>query len=491
MSAVESGPLDGLPEHPTLLRVARETTLGADLFDAARHLGHALAGFEPPTRSPLIEVLTEVARSELADLRALCHGRPLVAAEATVSLLAAIAHRWVEPDEPPRGGSGEPAGEDPPIDEPTEGEAPEPPADHPLAPLHPAAAALPNLALPPIEGDVMSSPRTAAPDISTALSWALDLPAAIGEAAAAGHAAESLAELIAEVAPGAGTGLRLGRVHRALLADLERLARLLAMWPALKRIADLLGRAEADRRRGRAPSSGRAEVTGVTWSGTLSDVLPAEWALLGDPRTEDLFYGRFAERRLLSLALRGPLERPPSTAGRRRGPIIACVDTSGSMAGQREQVAKAAVLAVARIAARSRRWVEVVAFGGPGQIITSTLGRTGSDLDDLIDFLALGFRGGTDVDAPLRHALQRMHAGPWSKADALLVTDGRLHVPPDVRARVDAARAELGCRVLGIVIDGTGRALEGLCDTLWLLDSDRLDQPGGDLVAHVTGATPP
>ena len=67
----------------------------------------------------------------------------------------------------------------------------------------------------------------------------------------------------------------------------------------------------------------------------------------GDEATEDLFYMRLLERRLVSLELTGGGDEGVAQ-GDRRGPVIACIDTSASMEGPPELAAKALVLAVCR-----------------------------------------------------------------------------------------------------------------------------------------------
>lgn len=81
---------------------------------------------------------------------------------------------------------------------------------------------------------------------------------------------------------------------------------------------------------------------------------------------------RRAERSLLSYELTGWLEEVPSVVTHRNeirpaaelGPIIVCLDTSGSMRGARELVAKALALECLRGAHRQRRKCFVYAFSG-------------------------------------------------------------------------------------------------------------------------------
>jgi len=53
-----------------------------------------------------------------------------------------------------------------------------------------------------------------------------------------------------------------------------------------------------------------------------------------------------------------------------RGPILLCVDTSGSMRGPREVVAKALALECMRAAKAQERGCFVFAFAGPQEVIS-------------------------------------------------------------------------------------------------------------------------
>ena len=53
-----------------------------------------------------------------------------------------------------------------------------------------------------------------------------------------------------------------------------------------------------------------------------------------------------------------------------RGPILLCVDTSGSMRGPREIVAKALALECMRAAREQERGCYVFAFAGPREVCT-------------------------------------------------------------------------------------------------------------------------
>jgi len=178
-----------------------------------------------------------------------------------------------------------------------------------------------------------------------------------------------------ELLPEMGWGFGRGHLEAALLQDMARFAQLLKRSSALKQIADELGRLEQSMRtRKRPPKNSRDEVVGIKMGGSLAEVLPTELALLGARETEDLFYQRYVDHRLLSLEYKGATpDDTPRRAG--EGPVIACVDTSGSMAGVPETIAKALILAVMRRVLPRGRRVRLMLFGGPGEFEDRDIGR--------------------------------------------------------------------------------------------------------------------
>ena len=120
----------------------------------------------------------------------------------------------------------------------------------------------------------------------------------------------------------------------SLLERLEGLTALLAQLDDLRKLADHLGRLEESTRRKGPQEGGREEVVGVRLGGDFANALPSELGLLGDPDTEDLFYQRFLERRLVTLELEGAGDEGVAM-GDKRGPgPIRCATPSPDARGQ-------------------------------------------------------------------------------------------------------------------------------------------------------------
>lgn len=208
------------------------------------------------------------------------------------------------------------------------------------------------------------------------------------------------------------------------------------------------------------------ETRGIRRSDRIARMLPAETVLLGHPRLRLLWHARRAERTLLTYEDDDRLQETPFAPapvpcptpgpqpGKRAemGPMLVCVDTSGSMRGGAEAVAKAVVLEAMRTAHAQRRACHLFAFGGPGEVVDMRLAYDDTGLARLIDFLGQGFHGGTDVCGPLEAALMKFETQPWQDADLLVVSDGEFGATPGIASRLSAARNGRGLRVQGVLV---------------------------------------
>ncbi|WP_119291587.1 VWA domain-containing protein [Azohydromonas sediminis] len=239
------------------------------------------------------------------------------------------------------------------------------------------------------------------------------------------------------------------------------------------------------------------EITGIRRSAHVERQLASEAMLMHHPAGRKLWRARRAEARLLAWdseavladwradpqakarAAAAPTAAPPLA----RGPFIVCLDSSGSMAGAPEQIAKAVVLQALRTAHAERRGCKLIAFGGAGELVERDLDAGAAGLAALFELLGQGFDGGTDVAGPIEHAIEAVHdgAGRWRGADLLIVSDGEFGCTRATLERLDAARAELGLHVQGILVgDRETMGLMEVCDDIhWVRDWRRFGS-GGD-----------
>ncbi len=249
--------------------------------------------------------------------------------------------------------------------------------------------------------------------------------------------------------------------------------------PVAERIFRAVRRAEKERHEIRSPFA-PMETRGVTRSDDITRMLPSEAAMLGHPTLRRLWHARRAEHTLITYRVEGvfadhaitaqdsaeEIEAPPPPRTE-RGPILVCVDTSGSMHGTPESVAKAIALEAVRVAHEEKRACHLYLFSGPGDVVEHTLVLTAEGLSNLLAFLTFSFSGGTDVSEPLRRAVERLRQAEWQRADILILSDGEFPVPQPTVEALRRARDEHGLRVHGILIGSARReAMGALTDHL-------------------------
>lgn len=170
----------------------------------------------------------------------------------------------------------------------------------------------------------------------------------------------------------------------------------------------------------------KSSITGVRLGDDLGSLLPSEVALLAGKATEDLFIKRLADKKLQCYDYQTNLLDFQKTFRREqpdleKGPFILCLDTSGSMEGMPETVAKALTLAVVRMAVKTHRRCYLIAFSN--QIETLEISDLVASMPLLLRFLKHSFRGGTDLTPAIEEALKMLTLKHYEKADILLISD--------------------------------------------------------------------
>ena len=191
----------------------------------------------------------------------------------------------------------------------------------------------------------------------------------------------------------------------------------------------------------------REEITGIKLGNDLENLVPQELSYLTDPDISILFDLKYVENRLMCFEKQGfqmaieeetKEEETQVDILEKKGPIIICVDTSGSMSGSPETIAKALTLLLATQAANQKRPCYLINFSTG---IETTDLQPPKGINDLITFLKKSFHGGTDVAPALYEAVRKMDSEDYSKADLLVISDFVLSIQDDqLRANVSKQR---------------------------------------------------
>lgn len=178
----------------------------------------------------------------------------------------------------------------------------------------------------------------------------------------------------------------------------------------------------------------KAEVVGVQESDDLTNMLSSEVGLFSDDTTELLFLKKYADKQLLTFRYEDRklvksedhyLEVNQRVNQKEKGPFIICVDTSESMQGQPEQIAKVLTLGILKMAMHQNRKAYLINFSIGIQ--TLDLHDIANSIDSIAAFLQMSFYGGTDATLALYEALRQLKSNDYQDADILLVSDFIMH----------------------------------------------------------------
>jgi len=231
------------------------------------------------------------------------------------------------------------------------------------------------------------------------------------------------------------------------------LAQKLAGKDKLKKLAGMLGRFRrmAIHSQKTRITHGLDEVHDMEIGSDLGKVLPSELVYLRHPVLKKQFQRKFTEGQLLQYQLRGR-----EKAG--KGPIVCCVDSSGSMGGDNELWAKAIALALLEIAQMQKRAFAVIFFGAeddPVEIIEVHMGEQ-NILDKVVRIAEYFLNGGTDFETPLNAAIELIEKTEFRKADIVFVTDGYCGVSDEWLEDFLRRKAEKEARVHSVLVEMTG-----------------------------------
>lgn len=256
--------------------------------------------------------------------------------------------------------------------------------------------------------------------------------------------------------------------------DFAALAKLLGNNAPIKALAHKMGRnyiSAEKKKQTKIPQASKSEVYGTHRSDDVMRMLPSELLNLEDETLEVLFYARLLEKNLLTYELQGVSLRNGETTEackKRTGPVVACLDTSGSMQGAPLLKAKALLLAIANILQQEDRSLHVLLFGEAGQIREFSLDGAHNSAG-LLKFLQQGFGGGTDFETPLKHALALIAAQPsYKKADILLISDGDCSLSAEFSNHVKTQKEILNSMVYTVLCAGSKTA-DGFSDEVLVL----------------------
>lgn len=196
----------------------------------------------------------------------------------------------------------------------------------------------------------------------------------------------------------------------------------------------------------------------ITVGDDLGAMLPSELTLLAHPDTRKMFLVKWAERGLTIYDKRELL-------GEGRGPMVFCIDMSGSMFGggnyeapDRESAivyATSFFYVMARQAIKEGRKALLIPFANEAYHTIPI--ATGKDLAEAVA-IQQRYGGGTDFASPLHRAMEAIRKeSDFEKADIIFVTDGQADIDTGMVKTINEFKEGTHAKILGVNIDGRWR----------------------------------
>lgn len=273
----------------------------------------------------------------------------------------------------------------------------------------------------------------------------------------------------------ASWGTEPGSFSKLNLGDKVKIAKRIEESKLLKEVAKLAGRFKriAFRKQSTKISKGVSELKTIELGADIERIVPSELMFLGHPELKLDLFRRLMERNVIQYKL-------DSREKLGRGPMIVCIDTSGSMHGTNEYWSKAVGLALSSIAFKEKRSIVYIFFGS-GRIEEKNVHEIDCNLPELakielaMEALTSFTSGGTNFENPLTRACKFIEQSKYNRADIVFISDGLCDVSDIFAKQFAKLKKEREFSCFGVAIDTRIGSEEKdvfmkFCDKLWHLD---------------------
>lgn len=232
-------------------------------------------------------------------------------------------------------------------------------------------------------------------------------------------------------------------------AEKERVAQRLAGDIRFRQIAEAAGRFQAIaalRQGAKRSKQIPDQIADTSLGNNLAKLVPSELVRVAIEAARSHFMKDFAEESLAQQEFDG------STDDGQQGPIVVCLDKSGSMNGPLEIESTGLMLALVSIAQEQQRNARVILFDDGVRHIKDLNPLTTSH-SDRIELADRRYGGGTNFMQPLQKALEALEQNAALKeADVIFITDGEADVSEDFSQKWREAQQRLNFKVYTLLV---------------------------------------
>jgi uncharacterized protein with von Willebrand factor type A (vWA) domain len=195
---------------------------------------------------------------------------------------------------------------------------------------------------------------------------------------------------------------------------------------------------------------GMDAIVGIHQSNDLANILPEELA------DDNMFAINFMDEKLQTYKYMGKKEQG-------KGPIIVCIDESGSMKGWCYQFSRSILFAIYLMSIQQNRpfFVNRFASGVISHEIKST--------KDILSIIGKFMNGGTDFNCALNASFNQIETNSeFNKADIIFITDGMDVINPAVMDKIKSEKERISLKIISLMVGyGYLDTLKGFSDKVF------------------------
>lgn len=206
------------------------------------------------------------------------------------------------------------------------------------------------------------------------------------------------------------------------------------------------------------------EICGVELGNEIHKVLPSERLFLARESTKKSFYKKLTQKELLSYKYK-------NNRCKSKGPIICCIDTSGSMEGELEVWSKSVAISLLDIAVKQKREFVAIMFSNKVyKVLEFTKHRI--EPSKLYELATFFYGSGTNFIEPLEKSIELISSARYKYADIVFITDGKAYIEPEFVEKFKSVKEKKEFRMITVnVADEIEEGLNELNDIQILLSA--------------------
>ncbi len=250
-----------------------------------------------------------------------------------------------------------------------------------------------------------------------------------------------------------------------------------------RKLLNQIGRMKrlADRKQKQKTKRTITELDNIKQNSDISHLVSSELLYLADPELEVLFMKKLMEHELLCYEFIG-------IEPKGKGPIISCLDVSGSMGGEPDEISKAIAVALVMIAHQQKRDSYIILFDCGVRRVFDFPKEDSNYWDQVLKMAEYFSGGGTCFDEPLRKAMSLFTESDekkrWTKGDIVFISDGDGNLSEGVKNEFKKLKSEkkINCYtiIIGYSYNFVDHQLKEVSDTLTAV-SELDDTTAGNL----------